>query len=73
MVPEQNSLDPDRLKKLELGDPDFFGRYASSNNSFSNRRASTTSVKLKSAAVQLPNSNGSTTSDIQKQRDLPGL
>jgi hypothetical protein len=75
MIPKQDPPDSDldrQRKVLALGDPDFFG--GGSYSYSGSRVASTTPVKLKSAAMLVPNSsNASTTSDIQKQRELLGL
>ena len=59
LIPKQDPpvSDLDRqIKLLELGDPDFFsgGGGGGSYSNSSSRVASTSSVKLKSAAVQVP-------------------
>jgi hypothetical protein len=72
MVPKQytdSDRDLDRQKKLlELGDPNFFGGGSYSNSSC---RVASTPIKVKSAAVQIPNSNSnSSTTNIQRQMEL---
>jgi hypothetical protein len=70
MIPKQyHDSDLDRQKKLlELGDPTLFVNYTNLSS-----RVASAPIKIKSAAVQVPNSKSSTTSDIQKQRELLGL
>jgi hypothetical protein len=74
MLPKQytdSDRDLDRQKKLlELGNPTLFVNYG---NSSSSNRVASAPIKVKSAAVQVPNSNASTASDIQKQKELLGL
>jgi hypothetical protein len=77
MIPKQDPPDSnlDRQKRLlGLEDPNFGGG-SYSNNSFSSSssRIASAPIKVKSAAVQVPSRNASTTSDIQKQRELLGL
>jgi hypothetical protein len=81
MVPKQyteSDSDLDRQKKLlELGDPDFFGGGGGgsySNNSFSSSSsrvasASTTPVKVKSAAMLVPNPTSSNASIESQSTD----
>jgi hypothetical protein len=71
MVPKQYTdydRDLDRQKRLlGLGDPNFLGGGSYSDTS---SKVASKPIKVKSAAVQVPNSSHASPSDIQRQKEL---